>query len=249
MEIRISIYRPITCLNTGYKLFTAVITSELRAHCEVNNILPHEQKALQRGQRGCLDTLMVDAMILESARVRYRNLSVAWIDYKKAYDRVPHDWVERILNDIKAPRYISNNISNLIPMWSSRFELGRGRRTVKVNLQFRRGLFQGDSLLFCLSIAPLSSALRYGLGGVTFPGFKTCITHLLYMDDLKVYATGRRSLEHALSVMDRASKAVGMELGPAKCAEAHLLCEKPSEVGNDTAQFRVAEKGSPYTYF
>ncbi len=210
-----------------------MITAELRAH---------EQKAMHRGQRGCLDALMVDAMISESvrvryrnlsvawidARVRYRNLSVAWIDYKKAYDRVPHDWVQRMLNDIKAPRYIRNNIANLIPMWSSRFELGRGRRTVKVNLQFRRGLFQGDSLsplLFCLSIAPLSGALRYELGGVTFPGFKTCITHLLYMDDLKVYATGRRSLEHALSVVDRVSKAVGMELGPAKCAEAHLLRE------------------------
>ncbi len=45
-------YRPITCLNTGYKLFTAGITAELRAHCEVNNILPHEQKAMHRGQRG-----------------------------------------------------------------------------------------------------------------------------------------------------------------------------------------------------
>ncbi len=60
------------------------------------------------------------------------------------------------------------------------------------------------------------------------------------MDDLKVYATGRRSLEQALSVVDRVSKAVEMELGPAKCAEAHLLRGKPSEVGTDTAQFRVA---------
>ena len=45
------------------------------------------------------------------------------------------------------------------------FELGRGRGSVCVELEFHRGLFQGDSLsplLYCLCIAPLSDALGDG---------------------------------------------------------------------------------------
>jgi len=44
---------------------------------------------------------------------------------------------------------------------------GGGNDAVKVELTYLRGLFQGDSLspfLYCLSIAPLSMALR-GAGG------------------------------------------------------------------------------------
>ncbi len=37
-------------------------------------------------------------MIAQEATSRSRNLSVAWIDYQKAYDRVPHGWLELVLN-------------------------------------------------------------------------------------------------------------------------------------------------------
>lgn len=38
-------YRPITCLNTGYRLLTAVITFLLRQHVVEHAIIPAEQKA------------------------------------------------------------------------------------------------------------------------------------------------------------------------------------------------------------
>lgn len=41
------------------------------------------------------------------------------------------------------------------------------------------------------------------------------LTHLLFMDDLKVYT---RAPGRALKVLDRVSRAVGMELGLQKCA-------------------------------
>ena len=31
-------------------------------------------------------------MILRDCRKRHTNLGMAWIDYKKAYDMVPHSW-------------------------------------------------------------------------------------------------------------------------------------------------------------
>ena len=40
-------YRPITCLNTMYKLFTSVLTRMLMHHVSSKNLLPEEQKALR----------------------------------------------------------------------------------------------------------------------------------------------------------------------------------------------------------
>ena len=44
------------------------------------------------------------------------------------------------------------------------------------------------------------------------------MTHLLFMDDLKVYVRDERAMKKALSLVDRVSKVVGMELGLRKCA-------------------------------
>ena len=52
------------------------------------------------------------------------------------------------------------------------------------------------------------------------------MTHLLFMDDLKVYARRSRALETALGVVDRVLRAVGMELGLWKCAVAHVASGK-----------------------
>ncbi len=243
-------YRPITCLNTAYKLFTGVMASELWRHVESNGVMPCEQKALHRGQRGCLDALLVDGMITEGAKVRRGGLSVAWIDYRKAYDRVPHVWVCRVLEAIKAPHYIRRCLGDLIPMWKSRFQMGVGKRALKFDQAFGRGLFQGDSLsplLYCLCIAPLSHALNSETNGVACSSER--ITHLLFMDDLKVYAKNRTQLEHALDVVGRVSDAVGMELGLTKCAEAHMKNGRvETDEGGGTGLLRLAMKEDPYTY-
>ena len=32
-------------------------------------------------------------MMLSDCKKRYTNLEIAWIDYKKAYDTIPHSWI------------------------------------------------------------------------------------------------------------------------------------------------------------
>jgi hypothetical protein len=38
---------------------------------------------------------MISKAIYEDCRRRNKNLSRAWIDYQKAFDGVPHSWVEK----------------------------------------------------------------------------------------------------------------------------------------------------------
>ena len=37
--------------------------------------------------------LLVDKMVMRNCKSRKTNLAMAWIDYKKAYDMVPHSWI------------------------------------------------------------------------------------------------------------------------------------------------------------
>ena len=78
------------------------------------------------------------------------------------------------------------------------------------------------------------------------------MTHLLLMDDLKVYARDERAMKKALSLVDRVSKAVGMELGLRKCAVANIKRGKLQEAGalalSDDRTVPAARKDDPYRY-
>ena len=39
------------------------------------------------------DLLFIDKMIMRELKLRKRNVSMAWIDYKKDYDMVLHTWI------------------------------------------------------------------------------------------------------------------------------------------------------------
>ena len=83
-------YRPITCLPLMWELLTGVIAEEMYNYLERETILPEEQKGCKRGSRGTKDQLLIDKMVLNDCKKRHTNLSMTWIDYRKAYDLVPH---------------------------------------------------------------------------------------------------------------------------------------------------------------
>ena len=91
-------YRPITCLPIMWKLLTGMMAEEMYTFLEGNKLLPEEQKGCRKRSRGTNDLLFIDKMVLKHAKKNQRNLSMAWIDYSKAYDMVPHTWIEECLD-------------------------------------------------------------------------------------------------------------------------------------------------------
>ena len=158
-----------------------------------------------------------------------------------------------VLNSIRAPAYFQRCVANLLPLWATQFRLGFGRNAVKVDMHYRRGLFQRDSLsplLFCLSIMRLSHTLR-SIDGYKSRYFDGHVTLLLFMYNLKVYARDESAMK-ALSTVNRVSKVVGMELGLQKCAVVNILRAKLQEGGtlalSDNRTFPAASKDDPYRY-
>jgi len=62
---------------------------------EEQSLLPPEQKGCHPGSKGYKDQLMTSKAIYEDCRRRNKNLIIAWIDYQKSFDSVPHSWVEK----------------------------------------------------------------------------------------------------------------------------------------------------------
>ena len=136
-------YRPITCLPLMWKLLTGVIADHIYAHLDQEKLLPEEQKGRRKSSRGTNDLLYIDRAVIKEVKSRNKNFAMAWIDYKKAYDMVPHLWIIDCLVLFGVARNIKNLLVNSMEKWkvmlcSGNSELGE--------VEIKRGIFQGDSL-------------------------------------------------------------------------------------------------------
>ena len=211
-------FRPITCLPLMWKILTGIVSESLYHHLESEKLLPEEQKGCRKQSRGTKDQLMIDKMVMKNCRRRLTNLCVAWIDYKKAYDMVPHSWILACLTMFK----VADNIRNLIrkSMRSWTVELTSGGEMLG-EVKIKRGIFQGDSLspiLFVLAMIPLSIVLNNMKAGYTLGRNRGKLNHLLFMDDLKLYGKSLRELDSLVETTRIYSKDIGMEFGISKCA-------------------------------
>ena len=217
-------YRPITCLPTTYKLLTGILSENIYAHLNLNNLFPNEQKGCRKQSYGCKDQLLINKTVLENCRKTKRNLSTAWIDYRKAFDSVPHSWILHVMDAYKLSPIVIKFLSNSMSNWQTNLLLNhsKGSHLIK-NVKINNGIFQGDSLsplLFCLAVAPLSKMIKDTRGGYRIQNQN--LTHLFFMDDLKLYAKDKRDLETKLQTVKQFSDDIRMELGLPKCAEIHI---------------------------
>ena len=83
----------IICLNIVYKLWTGCLASLMYDHCEKYHLIHPAQKGCSRGQYGCVDHLLLTNSVWHQMRSKYHSLSVAWLDYRQAYNSVPHNWL------------------------------------------------------------------------------------------------------------------------------------------------------------
>ena len=215
-------YRPITCLPLMWKLLTGMIAEEMYTYLERENILPEEQKGCRRGSRGTKDQLLVDKTVLRDCRRRHTNLAMAWIDYKKAYDFVPHSWISECMEMFGIAENVRNFLQRSMGQWKlSLTSNGEDLGTVDV----KRGIFQGDSLsplLFVLSMIPLSLVLRKVNACYEWGKKEYKLNHLLFMDDLKLFGKNEEQIDSLVNTVHIFSTDIGMEFGLRKCGVVTL---------------------------
>ena len=147
-----------------YKVYTAILAEFIMEHCEENNIITEEQATRKRGSWGCTDQLLINKMIYDEVTSNRRNLVTVWLDYKKAFDSVPHSWLIRSLEMAKVPEKIILAIRQLMIKWRTKVYLYGESSNVETDfISYLKGILQGDTLsliLFVLSVNPLSHLLQ-----------------------------------------------------------------------------------------
>ena len=183
-----SSYRPITCLPLMWKILAGVIADQIYAHLDQEKLLPEQQKGCRKGSRGTNDLRYIDREVIKEVKSRNKNLAMPWIDYRKAYDMVPHS---RIIESLDLFG-VAENIKSLLVNSSEKLKVMLcSGNSESGEVEIKRGIFQGDSLssiVFVLALIPLSLILRKVKAAHKFSESKEKINHLLFMDDLKLYS-------------------------------------------------------------
>ena len=193
-------------------------------------------------------------MILENCKKKSRNLSTAWIDYKKAFDSVRHARIIKSLQIHKVSPVLINFLSTSMHKWNTKLLLNHSKGQITSNdININSGIFQGDSLsplLFCLSLIPLSKMLNDCHYGYNI--FDERVNHLFYMDDLKLFGKNDSEIEGLLKTVKCFSDDIGMEFGLDKCAKAtfiHGKLTKSSAISLDIdTQIRNLDPEDTYKY-
>ena len=140
-------------------------------------------------------------MIIKNCKRRKTDLGMAWIDYRKAFDMIPHSWILKCLRLFGAAENMVHYIEKSMGQWQVELSVN-GNILGTVNV--RRGIFQGDSLsplLFLVTVIPLSLVLREVKAGYDFTGKKDLVNHLLYMDDLKLYGRKEKQIDTLINTV------------------------------------------------
>ena len=211
-------FRPISCLPLMWKLMTGIISDVMYEFLVESDYLPLEQKGCKKQSRGAKDQLLIDKAILRDSKKKHRNLAMAWVDYRKAYDMVPHSWIIESLRLAHVAQNIIDFIERSMNNWKTDLTAcGQILGTVSI----KRGIFQGDSLsplIFILCIIPMTKILRNMRAGYMLGNVK--VNHLLFMDDLKVFGKNEKEIDSLIKTVEVFSCDIGMEFGIKKCGVA-----------------------------
>ena len=194
----------------------------MKNHAIENSIWDEGQLGAAEGVLGTVDQLIIDRCIMDEIKTQHRNLALAIYDYKKAYDKVHHDWMLRVYSWMGLPANVISLLRQVMRYWNTRFEIwNEGGKKVSRWINIRCGFLQGDSYSpvgFCLSEVPLCKLLQekkgYRMGQ---PGKREVKrTHSLFIDDLKVYQESHKILKDVNETIVQASHDTGACYGVVK---------------------------------
>ena len=148
-------------------------------------------------------------------------------------------------------------IRNLSACWNTRITANtkQGHET-SGPIRFTKGLPQGDALcprLFTLCLNPVAWLLSASQGYRLSKPLETKVTHLLYVDNLKVFAASEAKLNTVLRATSTAMQDIGLQWNPKKCNVIHVRRGKQVEDAADlkldeATMVKNLEAGSSYKF-
>jgi hypothetical protein len=102
-------------------------------------------------------------------------------------------------------------------------------------IQLWRGICHRNSLsplLFCIALIPLTHEPNRANCGYQVHGAERKISHLLYINDLKLLCRSKEDLDNEIKIVKAISKDINMNFGLEKCAK--ICLKKGGSTGKHT---------------
>ncbi|OJT08964.1 Transposon TX1 uncharacterized 149 kDa protein [Trametes pubescens] len=193
-------YRPITLLNTDYKILSKVLAIRL---AEVAPEIVHPAQAGFVPGRRLRNHTQLAKMMITWAEAREVNGAIIALDQEKAYDKIAHDYLWRVLEAFGIPEAFTSIVKSLY---------ASAKTSVVINgvtsdtYEIYRGVRQGDPLsclLFDLAIEPLSAMIRNSpLEGLSIPTSGEALKATLFADDTTVYLSEGDDFQILQNILD-----------------------------------------------
>jgi hypothetical protein len=90
--------------------------------------------------------IIIIIIIIQEFKRRKNNLIMAWIDYQKAFDRMPHSWIIKSLELIGINDKVISFTKKVMPHWRTRMCLHVEQKLIQTeDIKIECGIFQGDT--------------------------------------------------------------------------------------------------------
>ncbi|KAF5318883.1 hypothetical protein D9758_019008 [Tetrapyrgos nigripes] len=199
-KCEIANYRPITLLNTDYKIFTKVLATKLG---KVASSLLHPNQAGFVPGRQISDQTKLIRMVMASAEQTGQNGLIVSLDQEKAYDKVDHNYLWRTLECFEFPKEFIETVKRLYKTAKTSVMINRVKSET---YDVIRGVRQGDPLsclIFDLAIEPLAAMLRNShLQGFKIPGVVERLIANLFADDTTVFLAAEDDFGDLQTILD-----------------------------------------------
>jgi exonuclease III len=249
-------YRPISLLNTDYKVFTKALTIKL---AKVAPDLIHPNQAGFVPGRHIYDQIWLTKRIIELAEASDMCGVIVALDQEKAYDKIEHDYLWRALKSYNIPDEFIDTVKALYSD-AYTYVMVNGEKS-STPFRVTRGVRQGDPLsclLFDLAIEPLAESLRRSnLKGLNIEGAPERLIATLFADDTLVYLEWRDDFGDLVKILNEWCMASGAKFNINKTEMIPIGKEEYREVVRETrcvngedgtvipAHIKIAADGEP----
>lgn len=190
-------YRPVSLLNTDYKILTKVIHNHIHRTL-IPNAIPIEQMA-RSGIWGTQHGLMLDKSYTQIAKLNGREQHTAWYDFRKTFDTVNHAKIKQSINILKIPAAMKNTIKQAMGQWNACLTTPGSSATFPIKI----GVYRGDSLgplIFILVTARIINKIK------TDPPITRLAKDeqkvIAFMDVIKCLAPNKPAIKKITSTID-----------------------------------------------
>ena len=196
-------YRGISIVDALAKCYDYLLTNRLTSW-----YIPCREQAGAQSKRGCTEHIVTLRLVIDRCDKMKQPLFIAFIDFSKAYDRVPRNYFLNLLKALGCGIVMLTALTSLFSV--TQFVLGGTIITAAV------GVKQGSPTSCFLFILFVDELIRLVKERSGLDGFLNWLHLLMLMDDTVLFATSRERLVEKLNLLAEWCNKCGMVINEDK---------------------------------